>query len=482
MKATIGVIGLAVMGENLVLNMESHGYTVAVFNRTTSRVDDFKHGRGKGKHIIFTYSLKELVESVASPRIIMMMVKAGSAVDANIDALLPLLDDGDIIIDGGNSNYLDTDRRLKRVEDDHKLYIGCGISGGEEGALHGPSMMAGGSHAAWKVVRPIFDAISAKVGDNFPCCAWIGGGGSGHFVKMVHNGIEYADMQLIAETYDIMKKILRLRPDQMAEIFDAWNTVELNSYLIGITADILRYKLPDGTYLLDKILDVAGQKGTGKLSAITALENDVPLSLVATSVFERYISGEKTEREQASMLFPQKPTAHTPEVEETIRLLRSALYCAKIISYAQGFELMQKMGDSNGWDLNLGQIALIWRGGCIIRSAFLNKIDEAYQDNHALANLVFDPFFASILQEGTPALRKIVSRTVLSGVPCPALSAAVSWFDSYRDNQLPTSLIQAQRDYFGAHTYELIDSERGTFHHTNWTGTGGETTSNAYNV
>lgn len=481
MKANIGLIGLAVMGENLVLNLESKGYRVAVYNRTISKVDDFHSNRGKDKNIIFTHSLEELVNSVERPRKIMMMVKAGSAVDSNIDLLLPLLEKGDIIIDGGNSNYLDSERRMQRVESENKYFIGCGISGGEEGALNGPSLMIGGSKAAYQEIRPIFEAISAKVDNNTPCCAWIGTGGAGHFVKMVHNGIEYADMQLIAETYNIMKKVYHLSTEEMAELFSTWNEGELNSYLIEITSHILKYKTEDNSYLLDNILDVAGQKGTGKLSAITALEVNVPLTLVSSSVFERYLSAEKGEREEASKLYKKPASTNVNKTQDFANKLKAALYCGKIISYTQGFELMKRMSDEKGWELKLGEIALIWRGGCIIRSAFLNKIDDAYKDNSKLSNLVFDPFFKEVLTEGEQALREIVALSITSRISCPTLSSAINWFDSFTDNDMPTSLIQAQRDYFGSHTYERKDTERGQFFHTNWTGKGGNTTSNSYN-
>jgi 6-phosphogluconate dehydrogenase len=480
-KSTIGLIGLAVMGENLVLNLERNGNRVSVFNRTTSKVDAFVSGRAKGKNIVGTHSLEELVSSLESPRKVMMMVKAGKAVDDTIEALLPLLSAGDIIIDGGNSNYQDTERRVRYVEGKGLLYVGTGVSGGEEGALNGPSIMPGGSKDAWRQIKPIFQAISAKV-DGQPCCDWIGVGGAGHFVKMVHNGIEYGDMQLICEIYDLMRKVLHLSPESMAKIFGEWNDGVLDSYLIEITRDILAYDDADGTPLVDHILDAAGQKGTGKWTGIEALQAGIPLTLIVESVFARCVSSQKEERMEASKLFGATETDLPESETRFVQMLHDALYAAKIISYAQGFALIKSAGETNGWDLDLGSISLLWRGGCIIRSAFLDKISQAFGRDGKLQNLVLDPYFASILQANNESLRKVVAAAVLNGVPVPSLSAALSWFDSYRSDRLPANLLQAQRDYFGAHTYERTDAERGTFFHTNWTGHGGDTASTTYSI
>ncbi|AEV29251.1 6-phosphogluconate dehydrogenase, decarboxylating [Sphaerochaeta pleomorpha str. Grapes] len=481
MKSSIGLIGLAVMGENLVLNLESKGYSVAVYNRTTSKVDSFIQGRAKGKHITGTYSLEELVENLESPRKVMMMVKAGEAVDKTIEALIPLLDKGDIIIDGGNSNYEDTGRRLKYVESKQLLYIGTGVSGGEEGALKGPSIMPGGSPEAWPLVKPIFQAISAKVGE-VPCCDWIGKGGAGHFVKMVHNGIEYGDMELICEIYDIMRKLLQLDPKKMEQVFSEWNKSVLDSYLIEITKDIMAFMDEDGTPLVDHILDSAGQKGTGKWTGIEALKAGVPLTLIVESVFARSVSSQREERLVASKVFPATAITPVEDQQTFITMLEKALYAAKIISYAQGFALIKSAGETNDWDLDLGNIALLWRGGCIIRSAFLDKISKAFMSKKDLPNLILDPYFLKILMENQESLRKVVATAILNGIPTPSLSAALSWFDSYRCDNLPANLLQAQRDYFGAHTYERIDKKRGEFFHTNWTGHGGETVSTTYSI
>jgi len=481
MKATIGLIGLAVMGENLVLNLESKGFSVAVYNRSIEKVDSFIEGRAKGKQIIGTHSLRQLVEALEKPRKVMMMVKAGQAVDDTIEALLPLLDKEDIIIDGGNSNYEDSQRRMAYVENQGMWYIGTGVSGGEEGALKGPSIMPGGSVQAWPHVKPIFQSISAHV-DDVPCCDWIGSGGAGHFVKMVHNGIEYGDMQLIGEVYDLMRKLLRLSNDEMQAVFSEWNEGELNSYLIEITRDILGFKEEDGSALLDKILDTAGQKGTGKWTGISALHAGIPLTLIVESVFARSVSSQKEERIAASKVFDFKPSAPVADTKAFIEALRSALYAAKIISYAQGFSLIKTTGEVNTWDLNLGGIALLWRGGCIIRSAFLDKISQAFSSNPALKNLILDPYFSSILTKTHQQLRQVVAAAALNGIPAPSLSAALSWFDSYRTENLPANLLQAQRDYFGAHTYERVDRPRGEFFHTNWTGRGGNTASTTYSI
>ncbi len=481
MNMDIGLIGLAVMGENLVLNLESKGYRVAVYNRSTDKVDSFIEGRAKGKQIAGTYSLAELVSSLSRPRTVMMMVKAGRPVDETIEALIPLLEAGDIIIDGGNSNWEESQQRMERVESAGLLYIGTGVSGGEVGALLGPSIMPGGSKEAWPHVKEMLQKISAHV-DGVPCCDWVGSGGAGHFVKMVHNGIEYGDMQLICEVYDLMKRSLSLSNDEMHEIFKTWNQGRLDSYLIEITADILAYRDDDGTHLVDKILDAAGQKGTGKWTGISALHAGVPLTLIVESVFARSLSALKEERVAASRVFDFTPTIEKPDTQRFINALEAALFAAKIISYAQGFALIKAVGDEQGWNLDLGGIALLWRGGCIIRSAFLGNISEAFRANPTLENLVLDPYFSQILQESQQSLREVVAHSALAGIPTPSLSAALSWFDGYRTEHLPANLLQAQRDYFGAHTYERVDRPRGEAFHTNWTGRGGDTASTTYTV
>lgn len=483
MKADIGLIGLAVMGENLALNMESKGFSVAVYNRNfpgeEGVVDRFINGRGKGKHFIGTHSIEQLVDSVARPRKIMMMVKAGSPVDELIAQLVPFLSPGDVIIDGGNSDFHDTERRVKEVENKGMYFIGTGISGGEEGALHGPSVMPGGSAAAWPLVKDILQGISAKLDDGTPCCEWIGSGGAGHFVKMVHNGIEYGDMQLISEAYALLKYRKGLDNDALAIIFDEWNGGELDSFLIEITANILRFRDEDGKPLLDKILDVAGQKGTGKWSAIAAMDENDPLTLITEAVYARLLSALHDERQRASGLYPEQVKVNK---ELFIEEVRQALYAAKLVSYAQGFSLLRRASERYGWELDFGTIARIWRKGCIIRSAFLQKITEAYRKNPDLENLLFDDFFRSKIQSALPAWRKMVAEGALSGVALPAMSSALTYFDGLRTLNSAANLIQAQRDYFGAHTYERTDRERGHFFHTNWTGEGGNTVSGTYIV
>ncbi len=485
-KANIGLIGLAVMGENLVLNMESKGYTVAVFNRTTEKVKNFVEGRGAGKNIIGAYSLEELVANVEKPRKIMMMIKAGSAVDAMIDTLLPLLDDGDILIDGGNSHFPDTARRTAYVESKGKLYIGTGVSGGEEGALLGPSLMPGGSPAAWPHVKDILQAICAKVEDGSPCCDWVGENGAGHFVKMVHNGIEYGDMQLICEAYHLMKNLLGMSDDEMHEVFAEWMQGDLNSYLVEITRDILAYKDEDGEPIVEKILDTAGQKGTGKWTGIAALDEGVPLTLIGEAVFARCLSAMKEERVNASgILAGEAAPALNLTAEEKaawIEAIRSALLASKIVSYAQGYTLMKAAAKTYGWNLNYGGIALMWRGGCIIRSVFLGKIKDAFDANPELTNLLLDPYFTDKIKALLPGWRKVVAQAALSGMPVPAFASALSYYDGYRCDRLPANLLQAQRDYFGAHTYERVDAPRGEFFHTNWTGHGGDTAASQYVV
>ena len=479
-KADIGLVGLAVMGENLVMNMESKGFTVAVYNRTTEKVKNFVEGRAAGKNIIGTYSIEELVENLEKPRKIVMMVKAGAAVDQLIDQLIARLEAGDILIDGGNSHFPDTIRRTQYVESKGLLYIGTGVSGGEEGALKGPSMMPGGSPAAWPYVKPIFQAICAKVEDGSPCCDWVGENGAGHFVKMVHNGIEYGDMQLICEAYQLMRDGLGMSAEEMHQVFADWNKTELDSYLIEITRDILGYKDEKGETTVNYILDTAGQKGTGKWTGIAALDEGVPLTLIGEAVFARCLSAMKEERAAAAKVFPKEIPAFTGDKAAFIENIRKALYASKIISYAQGYTLMRTAAKTYNWNLNYGGIALMWRGGCIIRSVFLGKIKEAYDKDPNLVNLLMDDYFGETIKGLVPAWREVVAYAAKAGIPMPAFSSALSYFDGYTTASLPANLLQAQRDYFGAHTYERIDQPRGQFFHTNWTGHGGSTTANTY--
>ena len=481
-KADIGLIGLAVMGENLVLNLESKGFQVAVYNRTTSKVDEFVNGRGSGKKIVGCHSMADLAAALERPRKAMIMVKAGQAVDDTIEQLLGVLEKGDIIIDGGNSNYQDTIRRTAYVESKGLLYIGTGVSGGEEGALTGPSIMPGGSPAAWDAVKPVFQAISAKVEGGVPCCDWVGENGAGHFVKMVHNGIEYGDMQLICETYDLMKNVLGLSCDEMGDVFDKWYQGSLNSYLIEITRDILRYKDEDGQPLVERILDTAGQKGTGKWTGIAALEYGVPLTLIGEAVFGRCLSAAKNERVRSSKIFTGPKPAAPADKASFINDLEKALYASKVVSYAQGYLLMREAAKEYKWNLNYGGIALMWRGGCIIRSVFLGKIKEAFDKKPDLENLLLDPFFTGIIEDAQNSWRRVVAAAVQNGIPAPAFASALAYFDGYRSERLPANLLQAQRDYFGAHTYERIDKARGQFFHTNWTGKGGTTSASMYSV
>lgn len=477
----IGLIGLAVMGENLVLNMESKGFHVSVFNRTVEKVDKFMEGRGKGKNIYGARSLEDFVSSLKSPRKVFLMVKAGQAVDDFIDKLIPLLDKGDIIIDGGNTHFPDTTRRTAYVESKGLLYVGTGVSGGEEGALNGPSMMPGGSPAAWPYVKPIFQGICAKVADGTPCCDWVGEGGAGHFVKMVHNGIEYGDIQLICECYQIMKDILGMTNEEMHEVFAEWNKGDLDSYLIEITRDILAKKDEDGKYVLDYILDSAGQKGTGKWTAVAALDAGVPLTLIGEAVFARCLSAQKEERVAASKILQgPSPVKFTGDRKAFLEDLRKALFAAKVVSYAQGYTLMRAAAKEYGWNLNYGGIALMWRGGCIIRSVFLGKIKEAFDKNPDIANILLDPYFCDKLAEAQQGWRNVLGQAIVNGVPAPTLSAALEYYDGYRCGRLPANLLQAQRDYFGAHTYERTDRPRGEFFHTNWTGHGGDTVAGTY--
>ena len=480
-KADIGLVGLAVMGENLVLNMESKGFTVACYNRTVSKVDDFVvKGRGRDKKIIGCHSIEEFVGALKKPRKVMIMVKAGKPVDDFIDQILPHLEDGDILIDGGNSHFPDTIRRTAKVEAAGKLYIGTGVSGGEEGALLGPSIMPGGSPAAWAHVKPIFQAICAKTDSGEPCCDWVGENGAGHFVKMVHNGIEYGDMQLICESYQLMKDGLGLSNEEMHKVFAGWNAAELGSYLVEITRDILGHKDESGQHVVDLILDTAGQKGTGKWTAIAALDLGQPLTLIGEAVFARCLSAIKEERVAASAVLPGPKASFKGDRKAMVDDLRQALYVSKIVSYAQGYQLMREAAREYKWNLNNGGIALMWRGGCIIRSVFLGKIKEAFDREPGLVNLLLDPFFRGAVEKAQDAWRRVIATAIELGIPMPAMSAALAYYDGYRSGRLPANLLQAQRDYFGAHTYERVDKPRGEFFHTNWTGRGGSTSASTY--
>ncbi|HUU00354.1 MAG TPA: decarboxylating NADP(+)-dependent phosphogluconate dehydrogenase [Myxococcota bacterium] len=481
-QADIAVVGLAVMGENLILNMESKGFTVACFNRTTSKVDDFIKGRAAGKNIIGCHTIEELAQAVKRPRLVMCMIKAGAPVDAFIESVLPHLEKGDIIIDGGNSYYPDTIRRAGAVESKGFLYVGAGVSGGEEGALRGPSIMPGGSPSAWPAVKPLFQKIAAQTDAGEPCCEWVGQGGAGHFVKMVHNGIEYGDIQLIGETYHMMRDGLGLSNDSMRDVFAEWNRGELDSYLIEITRDILGYRDDNGEAVLDQILDAAGQKGTGKWTAKDALDAGQPLTLIGEAVFARCLSALKEERVAASLILAGPEARFDGDPKALLEDLRQALYAAKIVSYAQGYQLMRATAAKQGWNLNYGGIALMWRGGCIIRSAFLGKIKKAFDANPKMVNLLLDPFFKDSMEKAQAGWRRAVAAAIRIGIPMPAIGAALAYFDGYRTARLPANLLQAQRDYFGAHTYERLDKPRGEFFHTNWTGRGGSTSSSTYSV
>jgi len=479
-KADIGVIGLAVMGQNLVLNMNDHGFSVAVYNRTTSRVDEFINGAAHGTQVIGTHSIAELVAALKKPRRVMLMVKAGQAVDDFIALLLPHLEAGDIIIDGGNSNFEDTIRRTQYVESKGLLYIGTGVSGGEEGARHGPSLMPGGSPQAWQAVKPIFQAIAAKVNGE-PCCDWVGENGAGHYVKMVHNGIEYGDMQLICEAYDLMKRGLGMSNEEMHQVFDRFNQGKLDSYLIEITRDILGYRDEKGAAVVDLILDAAGQKGTGKWTVVSSMELGVPITLVSEAVYARSLSAMKDERVQAAKILKGPASKFEGGRGKFIDDIEQAMYAAKIISYAQGYMLLRAAAKEYKWNLNYGGIALMWRGGCIIRSVFLGEIRNAFQRNPHLTNLLMDSYFSEQVMMAQPAWRRVVMTATELGIAIPAMASALSFFDGYRQERLPANLLQAQRDYFGAHTYERIDQPRGEFFHTNWTGRGGEVTAGKYN-
>ena len=466
--ADIGLIGLGVMGSSLALNIANHGYSVAVHNRSRKEIDELINGRAKGKDIVGCEDIVDFVNSIKKPRKVMLMVVAGSVVDDCINKLTPYLDQGDIIIDGGNSHYPDTIRRTKSLEEQGFLFVGAGVSGGEEGALKGPSIMPGGSSSAWPEVKDIFQTISAKVENNEPCCDWIGEDGSGHFVKMVHNGIEYGDMQLICEAYQIMKDLLGMSVDEMHDIFKQWNEGELSSYLIEITADILAYKETDGTPLVERILDTAGQKGTGKWTAAVALELGTPLTLIGEAVFSRYLSSIKQDRVEASKLLSGPDIQFDGNKKQVLEDIHDSLYAAKIVSYAQGYTLLNEAANQFNWNLNYGGIALMWRGGCIIRSAFLNKIKDAYDHNPEIKNLLLDPFFKDKINNCQPGWRRISSIAMAHGVPIPAMTSSLSYYDGYRSARLPANLLQAQRDYFGAHSYERVDRSVGEFFHTDW--------------
>ncbi|MDQ2777863.1 MAG: decarboxylating NADP(+)-dependent phosphogluconate dehydrogenase [Acidobacteriota bacterium] len=479
----IGLIGLAVMGQNLVLNMNDHGYRVAVFNRTVSKVDDFINNEAKGTQVTGAHTIEEFVQSLKRPRRVMLMVKAGDTVDQMIDHLLPFLEKGDIIIDGGNSHFPDTNRRTKTLNEKGILFIGTGVSGGEEGARFGPSIMPGGNLEAWPHVKEIFQGIAAKVEDGTPCCDWVGEDGAGHYVKMVHNGIEYGDMQLICEAYQLLKDGLGLSAEELHDVFVEWNKGELDSFLIEITAQIFAKKDEDGQPMIDKVLDAAGQKGTGKWTAVSALDTGTPVTLIGEAVFARCLSALKDERVKASAVL-QGPKHNTDAHDKNVFIeeVRRALYCSKIISYAQGYMLLREAAKEQGWNLNMGGIALMWRGGCIIRSRFLGKIKEAYDTNPKLTNLLLDKFFSNLVNEYQESWRKAIIHAVGFGVPTPAFSTALAFYDGYRTKNLPANLLQAQRDFFGAHTYERVDKPRGEFFHTNWTGRGGRVSSGTYNA
>ena len=480
-KADIGLVGLAVMGQNLVLNMNDKGFRVSVYNRTTSKVDEFIEGPAKGTNVMGFHELKSFIESLKAPRRVMLMVKAGPVVDQFIEQLVLYLDKGDIIIDGGNSLFNDSDRRTHELHKKGILFIGSGVSGGEEGARHGPSLMPGGNNAAWPHIKPIFQAIAAQVGGE-PCCDWVGNDGAGHYVKMVHNGIEYGDMQLICEAYQMMREGLGMSGDEIQQVFAEWNEGVLDSYLIEITRDILAVKDDDGELLIDNILDTAGQKGTGKWTGMNALDLGIPLTLIGEAVFSRCLSARKDERVRASKVLPAIAGQFEGDKAEMVNAIRDALYASKIISYAQGYMLMREAAEIYGWELNYGGIALMWRGGCIIRSQFLSKIRDAFDLNPKLENLLLDDFFIEAITEALPGWRKAVGTAVALGVPVPTFSSALSFYDGYRSERLPANLLQAQRDYFGAHTYERLDKPRGEFFHTNWTGRGGNVSASTYDV
>lgn len=481
-QADIGLIGLAVMGQNLALNMNDHGFTVAVFNRTTSKVDEFLDGPARGTSIIGAHSLEEFCGQLKRPRRVMLMVKAGDAVDSFIGQILPFLESGDIIIDGGNSLFTDTNRRCRELKKRGIAFIGAGISGGEEGARHGPSIMPGGNSDGWAAVKDIFQSICAKVDNGEPCCDWVGDEGAGHYVKMVHNGIEYGDMQLIGEAYHLLKGGLGLNDTELQKVFEEWNRGELDSYLIEITSDIFGYRDEGGDPIVDKILDVAGQKGTGKWTGINALELGVPLTLIGEAVFARCLSAIKEERLEASRCLVGPKIEFSGNKQEFIKAIGHALYASKIISYSQGFMLMRQAASDYSWKLNYGAVALMWRGGCIIRSKFLSNIRDAFAKVPNLKNLLLDEFFTQEMARTQKGWRYVISTAIEMGIPVPCMGTALAFYDGYRTALLPANLLQAQRDFFGAHTYERIDRPRGEFFHTNWTGKGGKVSSTSYSV
>lgn len=480
--ADVAMVGMAVMGENLALNLERHGYTVAVYDIRPGVVERFLRGRGKGRQFVGASSLPDLVKKLSRPRKLMMMIRAGSPVDQVTEALLPLLEPGDVLIDGGNSHFEDTARRAELAAAHGVLFVGAGVSGGEEGALHGPSLMPGGAPEAWPLIGPLFQAICARAPDGTPCCHWMGSGGAGHFVKMVHNGIEYGDMELICEAYHLMRDLLGMSAPEMGEVFSRWNRGPLSSYLIEITGQILRFQDEDGLPLLDKILDAAGQKGTGKWTGIAALNEGAPLTLITEAVFARCLSAKKEERLEAARYLTGPTPAFSGDRALFLTQLEQALYASKLVSYAQGFSLLREAAGHYGWDLNYGEIALTWRGGCIIRSAFLERIRDAYARMPRLSNLMLDEYFCGELQRAQEGWRQVCSAALTAGIPLSAMTAALSYYDGYRCPRLPANLLQAQRDYFGAHTYERTDAPRGEFFHTDWTGQGGKTASSTYSI
>ncbi len=483
MKADIGLIGLAVMGQNLVLNMNDKGYAVAVYNRTAEKTRAFMEGAAADRDtIIPAFSLEELVQALDRPRRVMLMVKAGSVVDQYIESLIPLLERGDVIIDGGNSHYPDSARRTRALEEKGILFVGSGVSGGEEGARNGPSIMPGGNECAWPLIKPIFQAIAAKTPDGEACADWVGASGAGHYVKMVHNGIEYGDMQLISESYHLMKGALGMDNERMAAVFSAWNDTELDSYLIEITADILTTRYDDGSYVVDSILDAAGQKGTGKWTGISALDAGIPVTLIVEAVFARALSALKENRAAAAARIPGPEARFDGDADAFLEEMRLALLASKIVSYAQGFMLIRQASEEHDWGVNYGNVALLWREGCIIRSVFLGDIKAAFDRDPALDNLLLDDYFGSLVQRAQGAWRRVVSEAIRLGIPVPAHAAALAFFDGYRSERLPANMIQAQRDYFGAHTFERVDRPRGEFHHFDWIGSGGNAVSGTYNV
>jgi len=478
----VGVIGLAVMGSNLALNMSDNGFSIAGYDRNEALLSNFVNGPGADRDIAGCASAEKLCATLKTPRKILMMVRAGEAIDWCIEQLLPHLEEGDILIDGGNSHFPDTVRRANALEEKGLRYVGMGVSGGEEGARRGPCMMPGGSADAWKHIQPIFQAIAAKTDSGDACCQWVGDGGAGHFVKMIHNGIEYGDMQMICETYMLMKQGLGMSNEEMADVFEEWNEGELGSYLIEITRDILRYKNADGEAVIDQILDTAGQKGTGKWTAVEALHMGQPLTLIGEAVFARCLSALKEDRVKAAGILKGRVQPFTGDKKVLVKDLQQALYASKLVSYAQGYQLMRAAASEYGWNLNYGDIALLWRGGCIIRCVFLDKIRDAFEADSELGNLLLDPFFSEAVQNAQDGWRNVVSTAVQQGIPVPALSTALAYFDGYRSARLPANLLQAQRDYFGAHTYERIDRPRGEFFHTDWTGLGGDASASTYTV